>query len=24
VMHVHVYVIGGPNPLGPMIVRGAA
>jgi histidine triad (HIT) family protein len=24
VMHVHVHVIGGPNPLGPMIVRGAA
>jgi histidine triad (HIT) family protein len=23
VMHVHVHVIGGPNPLGPMIVRGA-
>jgi histidine triad (HIT) family protein len=21
VMHVHVHVIGGPNPLGPMIVR---
>ena len=24
VMHVHVHVIGGPNPLGPMIVRSAA
>jgi histidine triad (HIT) family protein len=23
VMHVHVHVIGGPNPLGPMIVRPA-
>jgi len=23
VMHVHVHVIGGPNPLGPMIVRSA-
>ena len=23
VMHVHVHVIGGPNPLGPMIVRTA-
>ena len=23
VMHVHVHVIGGPNPLGPMIVRAA-
>ena len=22
VMHVHVHVIGGPNPLGAMIVRG--
>ena len=21
VMHVHVHVIGGPDPLGPMIVR---
>jgi len=21
VMHLHVHVIGGPNPLGPMIVR---
>ncbi len=21
VMHVHVHVIGGPKPLGPMIVR---
>jgi histidine triad (HIT) family protein len=21
VMHVHVHVIGGPRPLGPMIVR---
>ena len=21
VMHVHVHVIGGPNPLGPMLVR---
>jgi histidine triad (HIT) family protein len=24
VMHVHVHVIGGPNPLGPMLPRGAA
>ena len=23
VMHVHVHVIGGPEPLGPMIVRKA-
>jgi histidine triad (HIT) family protein len=23
VMHVHVHVIGGPRPLGPMIVRSA-
>ena len=23
VMHVHVHVIGGPSPLGPMIVRTA-
>ena len=23
VMHLHVHVIGGPNPLGPMIVRSA-
>jgi histidine triad (HIT) family protein len=23
VMHVHVHVIGGPNPLGPMLVRTA-
>ena len=22
VMHVHVHVVGGPNPLGPMIPRG--
>ena len=24
VMHLHVHVIGGPNPLGPMIVRSAS
>jgi histidine triad (HIT) family protein len=24
VMHVHVHVIGGPDPLGPMIVRKAS
>ena len=24
VMHVHVHVIGGPEPLGPMIVRKAS
>jgi histidine triad (HIT) family protein len=24
VMHVHVHVIGGPNPLGPMLPRGVA
>jgi histidine triad (HIT) family protein len=24
VMHVHVHVIGGPNPLGTMIVRNAS
>jgi histidine triad (HIT) family protein len=24
VMHVHVHVIGGPNPLGPMLPRSAA
>ena len=23
VMHLHVHVIGGPKPLGPMIVRSA-
>jgi len=23
VMHLHVHVIGGPNPLGPMLVRSA-
>jgi len=23
VMHVHVHVIGGPKPLGPMILRSA-
>ena len=23
VMHLHVHVIGGPEPLGPMIVRSA-
>ena len=23
VMHVHIHVIGGPDPLGPMIVRKA-
>ena len=23
VMHVHVHVIGGPNPLGPMLPRSA-
>ncbi|MEP7183793.1 MAG: histidine triad nucleotide-binding protein [Betaproteobacteria bacterium] len=22
VMHVHVHVIGGPDPLGPMVPRG--
>jgi histidine triad (HIT) family protein len=22
VMHVHVHVVGGPNPLGPMLPRG--
>jgi histidine triad (HIT) family protein len=22
VMHLHIHVIGGPDPLGPMIVRG--
>jgi len=24
VMHVHVHVIGGPDPLGPMLPRAAA
>lgn len=24
VMHVHVHIIGGPDPLGPMIVRKGA
>jgi len=24
VMHVHVHVIGGPTPLGPMLPRGGA
>jgi histidine triad (HIT) family protein len=24
VMHVHVHVLGGPSPLGPMIVRSAS
>jgi histidine triad (HIT) family protein len=23
VMHVHVHVVGGPNPLGPMLPRSA-
>jgi histidine triad (HIT) family protein len=23
VMHVHMHVIGGPDPLGPMLPRGA-
>ena len=23
VMHVHLHVIGGPDPLGPMLPRGA-
>ena len=23
VMHLHVHVLGGPNPLGPMLVRSA-
>jgi hypothetical protein len=23
VQHVHVHVIGGPEPLGPMLVRSA-
>jgi histidine triad (HIT) family protein len=23
VMHVHVHVLGGPNPLGPMLARGS-
>jgi histidine triad (HIT) family protein len=22
VMHLHIHVVGGPDPLGPMIVRG--
>jgi histidine triad (HIT) family protein len=24
VMHVHVHILGGPEPLGPMMVRSAA
>ncbi len=24
VMHVHVHVVGGPNPLGPMLPRSTA
>ena len=24
VMHLHIHVIGGPNPLGPMIVKSGA
>jgi histidine triad (HIT) family protein len=24
VMHVHVHILGGPEPLGPMMVLGAA
>ena len=23
VMHVHIHIIGGPEPLGPMLPRGA-
>jgi histidine triad (HIT) family protein len=23
VMHVHIHIIGGPDPLGPMLPRGA-
>lgn len=23
VMHVHIHIIGGPDPLGPMLLRGA-
>jgi histidine triad (HIT) family protein len=23
VMHVHIHIIGGPDPLGPMLARGA-
>jgi histidine triad (HIT) family protein len=23
VMHVHIHVVGGPDPLGPMLPRGA-
>ncbi len=23
VMHVHIHVVGGPNPLGPMLPRSA-